>query len=69
MKQTLSIANMSCQNCVKHVTNHLLELEGVNSVTVSLERKQAEIETQVAHDLASYQQALADTVYQATALN
>lgn len=68
MKQTLSIANMSCQNCVKHVTNHLLELEGVNSVTVSLELKQAEIETQVAHDLDSYQEALADTVYQATTL-
>ncbi|MFX3703636.1 heavy-metal-associated domain-containing protein, partial [Streptococcus suis] len=29
MKQTWKLKNLSCQNCVKHVTKHLLEMDGV----------------------------------------
>lgn len=32
MKQTLKLKNLSCQNCVKHVTNHLLDLEQYQEV-------------------------------------
>jgi copper chaperone CopZ len=32
MKQTLKLKNLSCQNCVKHVTNHFLDLDGVEEV-------------------------------------
>jgi len=32
----LHIAGMSCQNCVKHVTEALRDVQGVDSVEVSL---------------------------------
>ena len=34
MKQTVQLENLSCQNCVKHVTQHFLSMEGVSDVTV-----------------------------------
>lgn len=45
MKKHISIEGMSCKNCVKHVTNALAELDGVNQVEVSLEHKSAIIVT------------------------
>jgi len=44
-KQILSIEGMTCHNCVRHTTEALKDLEGVKVVKVSLEDKQAEIET------------------------
>lgn len=64
MKQTLKLKNLSCQNCVKHVTNHLLELDGVEEVNIQLEEQLAEVETSVAYDLEAYQEVLKDTVYE-----
>ncbi|MGT2712748.1 heavy-metal-associated domain-containing protein [Streptococcus oriscaviae] len=64
MKQTLKLKNLSCQNCVKHVTNHLLELDGVEEVNIQLEEQLAEVETSVAYDLEAYQEVLEDTVYE-----
>ena len=34
---------MSCQNCVRHVTEALAAVDGVKSVTVSLEQKTATV--------------------------
>lgn len=45
MKKKISIEGMSCQHCVNHVTEALKELEGVDKVEVSLEEKQAIIES------------------------
>lgn len=64
MKQTLKLKNLSCQNCVKHVTNHLLEMDGVEEVKIQLEGQLAEVETSVAYDLEGYQEALDDTIYE-----
>ncbi|HEM5292030.1 TPA: heavy-metal-associated domain-containing protein [Streptococcus suis] len=64
MKQTLKLKNLSCQNCVKHVTNHLLELDGVEAVKIQLEEQLAEVETSVAYDLEQYQEVLDDTIYE-----
>ncbi|WP_449450134.1 heavy-metal-associated domain-containing protein [Streptococcus suis] len=64
MKQTLKLKNLSCQNCVKHVTNHLLELDGVEAVKIQLEEQLAEVETSVAYDLEQYQEVLEDTIYE-----
>ncbi|HEM3503679.1 TPA: heavy-metal-associated domain-containing protein [Streptococcus suis] len=63
MKQTLKLKNLSCQNCVKHVTNHLLDLDGVEEVNIQLEEQLAEVETSVAYDLEQYQEVLDDTIY------
>ncbi|HEL1982506.1 TPA: heavy-metal-associated domain-containing protein [Streptococcus suis] len=64
MKQTLKLKNLSCQNCVKHVTNHLLDLDGVEEVNIQLEEQLAEVETSVAYDLEQYQEVLDDTIYE-----
>ncbi|CYU96018.1 TPA: heavy metal-associated domain-containing protein [Streptococcus suis] len=64
MKQTLKLKNLSCQNCVKHVTTHLLDLDGVEEVKIQLEEQLAEVETSVAYDLEQYQEVLDDTIYE-----
>ncbi|HFI0449933.1 TPA: heavy-metal-associated domain-containing protein [Streptococcus suis] len=64
MKQTLKLKNLSCQNCVKHVINHLLDLDGVEEVKIQLEEQLAEVETSVAYDLERYQEVLEDTIYE-----
>ncbi|HEM6405843.1 TPA: heavy-metal-associated domain-containing protein [Streptococcus suis] len=64
MKQILKLKNLSCQNCVKHVTNRLLDLDGVEEVKIQLEEQFAEVETSVAYDLERYQEVLDDTIYE-----
>jgi copper ion binding protein len=44
MKTKLKIEGMSCEHCVKHITNALKGIAGVQSVQVSLKEKSAEIE-------------------------
>lgn len=44
MKMKIEINGMSCMHCVKHVNECLSELEGVTSVEVNLEGKNAIIE-------------------------
>lgn len=64
MKQTLKLKNLSCQNCVKHVTNYLLDLDGVEDVKIELEEQSAEVETSVVYKLERYQEVLEDTIYE-----
>ncbi|HEM3443586.1 heavy-metal-associated domain-containing protein [Streptococcus suis] len=64
MKQILKLKNLSCRNCVKHVTNHLLEMDGVEEVKIQLDQQLAEVETSVAYDLEQYQEVLDDTIYE-----
>ena len=45
MKKKISIEGMSCDHCIKHVTNALSELDGVNSVDVNLSGNYAIITT------------------------
>ncbi|HEM3608873.1 TPA: heavy-metal-associated domain-containing protein [Streptococcus suis] len=68
MKQTLKLKNLSCQNCVKHVTNHFLDLDGVEEVKIQLDQQLAEVETSVAYDLKRYQEVLDDTIYEVVEL-
>lgn len=44
MKLEIGIEGMSCQNCVRHATAALQDLEMVKEVTVSLEEKKALLE-------------------------
>ncbi|HEM4292280.1 TPA: heavy-metal-associated domain-containing protein [Streptococcus suis] len=64
MKQILKLKNLSCQNCVKHVTNRLLDLDGVEEVNIQLDQQLAEVETSVVYDLERYQEVLDDTIYE-----
>ncbi|NDE52370.1 MAG: copper chaperone [Actinobacteria bacterium] len=45
----LHIAGMSCQNCVKHVTEALRDVQGVDSVEVSLAGASATLQS-AGHD-------------------
>ncbi len=68
MKQIVEVENMSCQNCVKHVTAHFLELEGVSGVAINLDTKEATVTTDVLYGLDDYQASLEDTVYEVVAV-
>lgn len=63
MKQTVQLENLSCQNCVKHVTQHFLSMEGVSDVAVDLETQTAQVTTDKSHSTSDYEAALAKTIY------
>ncbi|PRR75902.1 CopZ family metallochaperone [Clostridium thermopalmarium] len=44
MKKRLNIDGMSCNHCVMHVKNALMEVEGVKNVEVNLDKKFAMVE-------------------------
>jgi copper chaperone CopZ len=44
MKTVLNIKGMSCDHCVRHVTEALEEVAGVQSVSVSLQENNAAVE-------------------------
>ncbi|QGU95313.1 heavy metal transport/detoxification protein [Clostridium bovifaecis] len=44
MKKKLNIEGMSCNHCVMHVKNALMEVEGVKNVEVNLDGKYALVE-------------------------
>ncbi len=50
MKKIINIEGMSCNHCVAHVKEALEGISGVNLVSVSLEEKNAIVETEVNND-------------------
>lgn len=68
MKQTVQLENLSCQNCVKHVTQHFLSMEDVSDVTVDLDKQTAEIITERSLTVEEYQAALSKTIYKVLAV-
>lgn len=50
MKKKINIEGMSCNHCVAHVKEALEGIDGVNIVSVSLEGKNAIVETEVNND-------------------
>lgn len=57
--QTFAIHGMTCGGCVKSVQNALAQIDGVNSVHVSLEQNNAVIEFD---DSKTNAQALAEAI-------
>ena len=68
MKQTVRLENLSCQNCVKHVTKHFLSMEDVSDVTVDLGKQTAEVITETPLTVEDYQAALSKTIYKVLAV-
>ena len=68
MKQTVQLENLSCQNCVKHVTQHFLSMEGVSDVAVDLEKQTAEVIAESPLTVEDYQAALSKTIYKVLAV-
>lgn len=50
MKKRLNIEGMSCNHCVMHVKNALMEVEGVKNVDVNLNAKYALVEGENLND-------------------
>ena len=63
MKQTVQLENLSCQNCVKHVTKHFLSMEGVSDVAVELGKQTAHVTTDKPYGTSDYEAALEKTIY------
>ena len=63
MKQIVQLENLSCQNCVKHVTQHFLSMEGVSDVAVELEKQTAQVTTDKLYGAFDYEAALVKTIY------
>lgn len=66
MKTMISIDGMSCQHCVRSVTQTLEKLDGIEQVQVNLEDKEAVIETSTTPDETLIAQAIADAGYTVT---
>ena len=69
MKQTVQLENLSCQNCVKHVTQHFRSMEGVSDVAVDLEKQTAQVTTDKSHSTSDYEAALAKTIYKVVSVD
>ena len=68
MKQTVQLENLSCQNCVKHVTQHFLSIVGVSDVVVDLEKQTAQVTTDKLYSVSDYEVALSKTIYKVLAV-
>lgn len=67
MKKTLSIEGMSCNHCVTHVKNALIEVSGVDSAEVDLAKKNAVVLGSSLDD-ASLKAAVAEAGYEVVAI-
>ena len=63
----LHISGMSCQNCVRHVTEALLHVDGVVSAQVSLENASATVTARGPLSLDALTAAVKAAGYTATA--
>jgi copper ion binding protein len=67
MKKTLSIEGMSCDHCVAHVKNALIEVAGVTKAEVDLAKKSAVVEGSSFDDQA-LKAAVAEAGYEVVAI-
>jgi len=69
MKTKVSIDGMSCQHCVKSVTEKLNGMEGITSTVVDLEEKNAIVESKSPLDEAIITQTVADAGFTVTSVS
>ena len=51
MKKVIKIEDMSCSHCISHVKKALEDITGVTVIEVSLDNKNAIVETNVTNDI------------------
>lgn len=64
MKKTIEVKGMTCGHCVKRVENAVSSIEGVQSVTVSLENKNVVVESFGEIDNTILKEAIEDVGYE-----
>jgi copper chaperone len=62
-KLELQVSNMTCGNCVKHVTNALTNIAGVDKVDVDLKSGHVSIAGKLPEDTSIFIHALAEEGY------
>jgi copper ion binding protein len=67
MKTTLSIEGMTCEHCVKHVTEALTALTGVKKAKVNLKAKKADIDHADSVSVDALKAAVVEAGFQAPA--
>ncbi|MDR1105157.1 MAG: copper ion binding protein [Treponema sp.] len=65
MKTTLHIEGMSCEHCVKHVTEALEGIAGVSAAKVNLKKKSAVVVHEDSVDLSAMTAAVKEAGYEA----
>ena len=68
MKKTIGIEGMMCMHCVKHVHDALEKVEGVESVDVSLENKNAVISASESVTDDALRNAVTEAGYEVTGI-
>ena len=64
MRKTIRIRGMSCRHCVMAVTRALEDMEGVENVTVNLERGEASFDETRPVDRETLRQRVEDAGYE-----
>lgn len=62
--KTIKIKGMSCQHCVMAVTKALDEIEGIENVTVDLERGEARFDETKPVDRETIRERISDAGYE-----
>ncbi len=68
MKKIINIEGMSCENCVKHVTESLENIKELDSVKVSLLRNAAKVESKEDVEDEKLKKAIEDAGYKVTSV-
>ena len=63
MSQTVKIEGMKCEGCANAVKNKFSNVEGVSSVIINLEKKEATLESSKEYTNHELNEALSDTPY------
>ena len=64
MKTTLKIEGMSCEHCVRHVTQALKDVAGVSAASVNLKDKSALVEHAGQVSLEALKRAVVEAGYE-----
>lgn len=64
MKTVVTVKGMTCQNCVRHVTEAIQELPSVSGVTIDLESGRVDIESTTALDPNALNAAVDEAGYE-----
>ena len=68
MEKRITVKGMSCEHCVRHVTEALESLQGVSKVAVSLDHGQATVEVGESFDECTLAPAVDEAGYEVKGL-
>jgi copper chaperone len=62
--KTIKISGMSCEHCVKAVTKALMDVDGIENISVSLEKGEASFDEVGPVDYADVKRKIEDAGYE-----